>query len=93
MVVGVTSSALPLAVLPRIRTGGMDRGDARFIAPLGAAVGLRAAWATAAYWEALAGLLLASGVALVLVVVRGLRGVAGPSRWPSGRASVSGCSS
>jgi len=70
MAVGAATSALTLAVLWRRRAAGMGGGDVRFAVPLGAVVGLRAAPA-AAHREALAGLLLASAVALV--VVRGLR--------------------
>ena len=43
----------------------------------------------AVHREALAGLLLASAVALIVVVVRGLRGAAvGTSLWPSACASA-----
>lgn len=74
MAVGATTSALPLALLRRMRAGGMGGGDVRFAVPLGAVVGLRAGSVAAAHRGVLIGLLLASAVALVVVVARGLRG-------------------
>ncbi len=74
MVVGAATSTLPLAVLRHRGAGGMGGGDVRFAVPLGAVVGLRAGSVADAHQDALVGLLVASVVALGVVVVRGLRG-------------------
>jgi len=74
MVVGVAAAVLPLAVVRCLTSGGVGGGDVRLVVPLGAFVGLRAGSTTAAASGALAGLLVASGLALVVVAARGLAG-------------------